>query len=250
MTRKWSSISSETSLTANISPSATSMVVNNISGLLGGINSASINATDDFIVVLEPDTSNEEIVKVTGVSGNVLTIVRGHDSSTAKTHVAGSKVRHMAIAEDFRNAAPAAAASQVLAIFLGNKPSDPTLDNEGNALVAGQQYYNTSINAMKVYNGTSWITISVNFAIDYTTFNTKGDLLVATANDVYTNLAAGANGLVLTTNSATATGLEWSQGLPSQTGNNTKFLTTDGTSASWATVVTDPTPTVFLMMGA
>jgi hypothetical protein len=250
MTRKWSSISSETSLTANISPSATSMVVNNVSGLLGGINPASINATDDFIVVLEPDTSNEEIVKVTGVAGSVLTITRAHDSSTAKTHVAGSKIRHMAIAEDFRNAAPAAAASQVLAIFLGNKASDPTLDNEGNALVAGQQYYNTTLNAMKVYNGTTWITISVNFAIDYTTFNTKGDLLVATANDVYTNLAAGANGLVLTTNSATATGLEWSQGLPSQTGNATYFLQTDGTSASWQAVVTDPLPSVFLMMGA
>lgn len=250
MTRKWSSVSAETSITANIAPSDTSMVVSNISGLLGGINPASINTTDDFIVVIEPDTSNEEILKVTGVSGSVVTIVRGHDSSTAKTHTAGSKVRHMAIAEDFRNAAPAAAASQVLAIFLGNKSSDPTLDNEGNALVAGQQYYNTSINAMKVYNGTSWITISVNFAIDYTTFNTKGDLLVATANDVYTNLPVGSNGLVLTANSATATGLQWSQGLPTQTGNNTKFLTTDGTSASWATVVTDPTPTVFLMMGA
>ena len=250
MTRKWSSISSETSLTANISPSATSMVVNNVSGLLGGINGASINATDDFIVVIEPDSSNEEIVKVTGVSGSVLTIVRAHDSSTAKTHTAGSKVRHMAIAEDFRNAAPAAAASQVLAIFLGNKPSDPTLDNEGNALVAGQQYYNTSINAMKVYNGTSWITISINFAIDYTTFNAKGDLLVATSNDVYTNLSVGANGLVLTANSATATGLQWSQGLPTQTGNATYFLQTNGTSASWQAVVTDPTPTVFLMMGA
>jgi hypothetical protein len=83
-----------------------------------------------------------------------------------------------------------------------------------------------------------------------TTFNTKGDLLVATANDVYTNLAAGSNGLVLTTNSATATGLQWSQGLPTQTSNATKFLQTDGTTASWQAVVTDPTPTVFLMMGA
>lgn len=38
--------------------------------------------------------------------------------------------------------------------------------------------------------------------------------------------------------------------LPSQTGNNGKYLTTDGSAASWATITTDPTPTVFLLMGA
>lgn len=38
--------------------------------------------------------------------------------------------------------------------------------------------------------------------------------------------------------------------LPSQTGNNGKYLTTDGSTASWATITTDPTPTVFLLMGA
>jgi hypothetical protein len=39
-------------------------------------------------------------------------------------------------------------------------------------------------------------------------------------------------------------------GLPSQTGNGGYYLTTDGSTASWAAVTTDPTPTVFLLMGA
>lgn len=38
--------------------------------------------------------------------------------------------------------------------------------------------------------------------------------------------------------------------LPDQTGNSGKYLTTDGTAASWATITTDPTPSVFLLMGA
>lgn len=38
--------------------------------------------------------------------------------------------------------------------------------------------------------------------------------------------------------------------LPSQTGNDGKYLTTNGTSASWQLVVTDPMPSIFLMMGA
>ena len=38
--------------------------------------------------------------------------------------------------------------------------------------------------------------------------------------------------------------------VPSQTGNSGKYLTTNGTSSSWGTITTDPTPTVFLLMGA
>ena len=38
--------------------------------------------------------------------------------------------------------------------------------------------------------------------------------------------------------------------LPSQTGNAGKYLTTDGSTASWATITTDPTTTVFMLMGA
>jgi hypothetical protein len=38
-------------------------------------------------------------------------------------------------------------------------------------------------------------------------------------------------------------------GLPSQAGNAGEYLTTDGSTASWAPIVTDPTPTVFLLGG-
>lgn len=38
--------------------------------------------------------------------------------------------------------------------------------------------------------------------------------------------------------------------VPSQSGNNGKFLSTNGSVASWTPVVTDPTSTVFLLMGA
>lgn len=39
-------------------------------------------------------------------------------------------------------------------------------------------------------------------------------------------------------------------GLPNQTGNSGKYLTTNGTAASWATIVTDPNPSIFMLMGA
>jgi LysM repeat protein len=39
-------------------------------------------------------------------------------------------------------------------------------------------------------------------------------------------------------------------GLPSQTTNAGKYLTTDGTTPSWAAIVTDPNPNIFMLMGA
>jgi hypothetical protein len=105
MSRKYSSVSLETEVVGSLTTTATSIVVANATNLLGGINPASITSTDDFIVVLDPETSSEEIVRVTGVSSNTLTVVRGHDGSTGKTHTSGAKARHMAIGEDMRNAA-------------------------------------------------------------------------------------------------------------------------------------------------
>ena len=105
MSRKYSSVSLETEVVGSLTTSATSVVVGNATNLLGGINPASITSTDDFIVVLDPETSSEEIVRVTAVTSNTLTVVRGYDGSTGKTHTSGAKVRHMAIGEDMRNAA-------------------------------------------------------------------------------------------------------------------------------------------------
>ena len=41
-------------------------------------------------------------------------------------------------------------------IYLGAKASDPTLDNDGNALTAGDLYFNTTSNILRVYNGSAW----------------------------------------------------------------------------------------------
>ena len=40
--------------------------------------------------------------------------------------------------------------------FLGTKSSDPSVDNDGNALVEGAMYYNSTDNDIRFYNGSSW----------------------------------------------------------------------------------------------
>jgi hypothetical protein len=83
-------------------------------------------------------------------------------------------------------------------------------------------------------------------------FDAKGDLLAGTGAGAFDQLTVAAtNGYALTVNSATTTGLAWAaiDALPSQTGNAGEYLTTDGTTASWAAITTDPTPTVFMLGG-
>jgi hypothetical protein len=89
-------------------------------------------------------------------------------------------------------------------------------------------------------------------AISNTVIDAKGDLIVGTAADTVGKLTAGTNGYYLQTDSSTATGLKWAavDALPSQTGNSGKYLTTDGSSASWGAITTDPNPQIFMLMGA
>lgn len=46
-------------------------------------------------------------------------------------------------------------------IYLGTKATDPTLDNDGDALAQGSLYFNSTDSEMKVYTGSAWVTAYV-----------------------------------------------------------------------------------------
>lgn len=102
MTRKYSSISVETTLAINISNSATTMTVASSTGsaLMGGVTLA-VGNVDTFAVALDPDTVNEEIVFITQQSSDTFTIVRGQAGSSAISHTGGAVVRHVVTSLDF-----------------------------------------------------------------------------------------------------------------------------------------------------
>jgi len=101
MTRLYSSTSVETILATGITSSQTSMVVATGTGttLLGGVTLAAGNV-DQFTVAIDPDTVNEEIVFVTGISGDTFTIVRARAGTTGITHASGATVRHVLTSDD------------------------------------------------------------------------------------------------------------------------------------------------------
>lgn len=49
--------------------------------------------------------------------------------------------------------------------YLGAKDSDPTLDNDGNALIEGALYWNSTAKETRTWNGTAWVTTSVANAV-------------------------------------------------------------------------------------
>ena len=101
MTRKYSSISVETTLASGISNSATTMTVaaGTGSALMGGVTLAAGNV-DIFTVALDVDTQNEEVVYVTAVSSDTLTIVRGQAGTSAISHTGGATVKHVLTSAD------------------------------------------------------------------------------------------------------------------------------------------------------
>jgi hypothetical protein len=101
MTRKYSTTSVATQLAATISNSATTVTVATGTGssLMGGVTLAAGNV-DQFLVALDVDTNNEEIVAVTGISGDTLTVVRARAGSSAIAHTAGASVKHVFTGDD------------------------------------------------------------------------------------------------------------------------------------------------------
>lgn len=101
MTRKYSSISVETTLATGISNSATTMTVASGTGsaLMGGVTLAPGNV-DIFTVALDVDTQNEEVVYITAVSSDTFTIVRGRAGTSAISHTGGATVKHVLTSDD------------------------------------------------------------------------------------------------------------------------------------------------------
>jgi hypothetical protein len=199
MTRKYSSTSVQTTLAADINNSVTSMTVasGTATTLLGGVTLAAGNV-DQFTVVIDPDTINEEVIFVTAVASDTLTVVRGRAGTTAVSHTAGATVRHVLTSDDldFYTAGVATANGAIPRTILTTKgdiivaQSSATLGRlpvgpNGNLLSADSS----------ATLGVAWVPNTVNLDISFT--NVTGTTY---------NLASGdVNKLVRFDNAATTT---------------------------------------------
>lgn len=167
--------------------------INAVAGNATNINAVNANKTNIDAAVANATNINAAVANetnidtVAGIAANVTTVAgiaaavstvaaNAAAVSTVSTNIASvnSAATNMsaiiAAPTEASNAAASAvsaansAASAATALdsfddrYLGSKSSDPTLDNDGNALITGALYYSTSTQSMKVYDGANWIT--------------------------------------------------------------------------------------------
>ena len=168
-------VSSDVSTVAGISANVTS-VANNSSN----INSAVSNASNINAAVSNASNINSAVSNASNI-----TTVAGSISNVNTT--AGSIANVNSVASNIANVDNFAEKYQIAA-------NNPSTDGGGNALAAGDLYFNTSANELKVYNGTAWqggVTATGSFAVvtgnTFTGDNKYNDgvkLLVGTGSDL------------------------------------------------------------------
>jgi hypothetical protein len=175
--------------------------------------------------ITTPDTTTDTYIGISTQVANATT--QATNAANSATAAANSATSAGTQATNSANSATASAASATAAAasydsfddrYLGAKASAPSVDNDGNALITGALYFDTTTPGMYVWTGSAW-----------TVMATSGDIESVTAG---TGLSGGGTAGAVTVSLDTSSVYV----VPSQTTHTGKFLTTDGTSASWVSI--------------
>jgi cytoskeletal protein CcmA (bactofilin family) len=123
--------------------------------LSGGTLSGALDMGANKITTTYTPTNNADLTTKTYVDG----ILGSATSSAASAAAAATSETNAATSEtNAGNSAAAAAASydDFDDRYLGAKSSDPSVDNDGDALVTGALYWSTTFDALKIYTGSAW----------------------------------------------------------------------------------------------
>ena len=169
-------------------------------GGTGVTNTASRGAAKEWATKAEDSTvdSSEYSAKHYSAKASASASAASSSASAASTSASNASTSASNASTSATNAANAqtaaeAARDSALAAYdnfddryLGAKASDPTLDNDGNALIAGALYFNTTDSAMKLYTGSAWVAAYVTGGGFLASANNLSD--VASVSAARTNL--------------------------------------------------------------
>src|SRR6056300_1181397 len=167
-------------------------VTTNFLDLSGGTMTGAIDMGSSKITTTYTPTNAADLTTKTYVDG----ILGSATAAAASAAAAATSETNAATSEtNAANSETAAAASATSAAasydsfddrYLGAKASAPTLDNDGDALVIGALYFNTTTDTMQVYGGSGWTAAgsSVNGTTDRQTYTaTSGQTTFAATYD-------------------------------------------------------------------
>ena len=127
----------------------------------GGSGDATTDAANQASVA--SDKAAQAASSATAAAGSATSAATSaSDASTSAIASASSATSATNSATSATNSATAAAASydSFDDRYLGAKSSDPSTDNDGDALVVGALYFNTTTNIMMTYTGSAWQSIA------------------------------------------------------------------------------------------
>jgi len=201
-----SATASATSATASAT-SATSSASSATSSASSATSSASAASTSASNASTSASNASTSASNASTSETNAATSASG--ASTSATNAAASASAASTSASNASSAQTAAESARDATLaaydnfddrYLGSKTSDPTLDNDGNALVGGALYFNSVAGEMRIWTGSAWVAAYV-----------SGTGFVAKSGDTMTGvlgLTAGTVSLpALTTTGDTNTGI-------------------------------------------
>lgn len=169
-------ISSNVTTVAGIAPNVTTVA--GISGDVTAVKNIAANVTTVAGV-------SANVTTVAGIASNVTTVAGNNAavSTVATNIVAVQNAEANANAAIAAKTSAEAARDATLAVYdsfddryLGTKTSDPTLDNDGNALLAGALYFNSVSGVMRLYTGTAWVAAYVQGVASSIGFTPAGNI--------------------------------------------------------------------------
>lgn len=131
--------------------------------LSGGTMSGSIAMGTSKITGLGDPTNAQDATTKTYVDGILGSATAAATSAAAAATSASNAATSASNASTSATNASASATAAAASYdsfddrYLGPKASDPTLDNDNNALLTGALYFNTTSSEMRVYSGSAWL---------------------------------------------------------------------------------------------
>ena len=160
-------ISSNITTVANISSNVTTVATNNSNVTAVANNATNINAVQGNASNINAAVANEtNINTVAGNNSNVTTVATNNANVTtvagsiANVNTTAGAISNVnTVAGSIANVNTTATNIADVNNFAGTyqiASSNPSTDGSGNSLAAGDLYFNTSSNELRVYNGSSW----------------------------------------------------------------------------------------------
>lgn len=198
-----SAASSASSASSSESAASDSQLAAAISQTAAGVSETNAaisesNASDsaDAAAASEAAAAASELAAATSETNAAASETSAASSASAASSsasAAASSASAAATSETNAAASEAAAAASFDAFddrYLGAKALDPIVDNDGNALITGALYYNTTNNVMKVYDG-SWVAAYASLSGALLSSNNLSD--VSSASTSRTNIGLGSS---------------------------------------------------------